>query len=97
VSLVGFLLGLPICLQETVKIIYFKYLGLPICLQETLLKLYILYINILLFRNYPVALDLSKGIPCGVPLDLTVSCSAKRLSLHNKVRISLLVLLSSSI
>ena len=45
----------------------------------------------------PVALDLSKGIPCGVPLDLTVSCSAKRLSLHNKVRISLLVLLSSSI
>ena len=48
------------------------------------------------FRNNPVALDLSKGIQCGVPSDLTGSCSAKR-SLHNKVRINLLVLLPSSI
>ena len=24
----------------------------------------------------PIALDLSKGIPCSVPSDLTVSCSA---------------------
>ena len=54
------------------------------------------YIAGYLFRNNPVALDLSICIPCGVSPDLTVSCSALR-SLHNKVRISLQVLLRSSI
>ena len=41
----------------------------------------------------PFALHLSKGIPCGVPSDLSGSLSAKRRSLHSKFRIILLVLL----
>ena len=49
-----------------------------------------------LFWNYPVALDMSEDIQCGVATDLTGSCSALW-SFHNKVRISLQVLLRSSI
>jgi len=30
------------------------------------------------FHNYPLPLDLSKGIPCGVPSDLSGTLSAKR-------------------
>ena len=50
----------------------------------------------MLLRNYPVALNMSMCLLCGVPTDLTGSCSALR-SVHNKTRISLQALLYSSI
>ena len=50
----------------------------------------------MLLRNYPVALNMSMCFLCGVPTELTGSCSALR-SVHNKTRISLQALLYSSI